>query len=189
MKINLRKAHAIQSRINEELKRLDMSTTEVLLNEYEDVEEQVNSAYEDFVERLETYDKLSGVLLCIRKSVDQANAANQISDLLADAAAIDKRIRVYSELANAQPKESEKMLEGRLSKVRNSDNDSGYGFVRSGISTGFFDTNTISDFRDELANLKRVKQDVQDMILKKNVETEITLDEMSVKILSDFGIM
>jgi len=188
MKINLRKAHAIQQQIREELKLLDLSTG-VVLNEYDGVKKQIESAHKTLIERLETYDKLSGVLLGIRKQVDQANADNGISDLLADAAALDKRNKVYSSIANSEVKKPLTLLEGRLTKLRDADGDASYFNMRDVLFTGVLSQDQIDEFCHIRAHLRQVKQDTQDMILKKNVETEITLDEMSVKILSDFGIM
>jgi hypothetical protein len=189
MKINLRKAHAIQQQIREELNRLDFST-EVQLNEYEWAEDQVKAAKSNLENHLVTWDKLLGIMLDIRKKVAQANADEGISDLLADAASIDKQIQLYTQLANAQPQEKVTVLNGRLKKRADSAEESVYsGFGSNGIRTGILTEKDINEYRVELANLKRTKQGVQEMILAANIETEIDLDEHEEKLLARLGII
>ena len=113
MKINLRQAHAIQTQIREEIRRLDLATS-VTLNEFENTKSQIDSARNNFKNALETYEKLTGILLDIRKKVAGANADNGISDLLADAASLESQISMYKDLADARSQQSLEVLEGRL---------------------------------------------------------------------------
>ncbi len=189
MKINLRKAHAIQTQIREEMNRLDFST-EISLNEYEWAEDQVKTAKSNLDGHLKTWDKLTGVMLDIRKKVARANADEGISDLLADAAMIDKQIQLYTQFANARPQDKTTVLNGRLKKRQESTEASHYGgFGGVSISTGVLTDNDIDKYRLELANLKRTKQEVQEMILAANIDTEIELDEDEEKLLARLGMI
>lgn len=189
MKVNLRKVHAIQSQIREALTRLDLSTT-VVLNEFESAESQLKESKDRFEGHLKTRDKLTGMLLDIRKKVAQANADEGISDLIADAAMLDRQIVQYAEFANARQRENDTVLEGRLEKRRNSQEEPAYrGFGVSEITSGFLEESEIERFRLELANLKRTKQEVQEMILAANIDTEIELDEDEEKLLARLGII
>lgn len=188
MKINLRQAHAIQTQIREELRRLDLATS-VTLNEFENTKRQIDTARADFEHALVTHEKLSGILLDIRKKVARANADEGISDLLADAAALDTQIGLYKELADARSQQSIEVLEGRLEKRRNAQEDSLYRSMSGDIFTGIFTQEEIDEYRRELANLKRTKQGVQEMILAANIDTEIELDEHEEKLLARLGII
>ena len=188
MKINLRKAHAIQTQIREELRRLDLAAS-VTLNEFENTKSQIDSARSDFEDALVTHEKLSGILLDIRKKVARANADEGISDLLADAAALDTQIGLYKDLADAKPQQSIEVLEGRLEKRRNAQEDSLYRSMSGDIFTGIFSQEEIDEYRRELANLKRTKQGVQEMILAANIDTQIELDEHEEKLLARLGII
>ena len=188
MKINLRKAHAIQTQIREELRRLDLATS-VTLNEFENTKSQIDTARSEFRGALKTHEKLSGILLDIRKKVARANADEDISDLLADAAALDSQIALYKELADARSQQSIEVLEGRLEKRRNSQEDSLYRSMSGDIFTGIFTQEEIDEYRRELANLKRTKQGVQEMILAANIDTQIELDEHEEKLLARLGII
>ena len=189
MKINLRKAHAIQQQIREEMNRLDFST-EISLNEFEWAEDQVKSAKDNLGANLSTWDKLMGVLLDIRKKVARANAYAGISDFLADAATLDKQIQLYTQLANARPEDKATVLNGRLKKRQESTEASHYGgFGAVSISTGVLSQKDIDEYRLELANLKRSKQEVQEMILAANIDTKIELDGDESKLLARLGII
>jgi len=188
MKINLRKAHAIQTQIREELRRLDLVTS-VTLNEFENTKSQIDTARSEFKGALKTHEKLSGILLDIRKKVARANADEDISDLLADAAALDSQIALYKDLADAKSQQPIEVLEGRLEKRRNAQEDSLYRSMSGDIFTGIFTQEEIDGYRRELANLKRTKQGVQEMILAANIDTEIELDEHEEKLLARLGII
>lgn len=189
MKINLRKAHAIQQQIREEMNRLAFST-EISLNEYEWAEDQVKTAKSNLDNQLKTWDKLTGIILDIRKKIARANAEEGISDLLADAAMLDKQIQLYTQFANARPQDKATVLNGRLKKRQESTEASHYGgFGGVSIASGVLSENDIDKHRLTLANLKRTKQEVQEMILAANIETQIELDEDAEKLLARLGII
>lgn len=189
MKVNLRQAHAIQTQIREALGRLDLSTTAVL-NEFENAKDQIDLARERFYDALKTRDRLLGVLLDIRKKVAQANADEGISDLLADAASLDQQIKDYADFAKAREREKAAVLQGRLEKRASASEDSIYrGFGSSDITSGILEQEEIDKFQRELANLKRTKQGVQEMILAANIDAEIELDADEEKLLARMGVI
>jgi len=189
MKVNLRQAHAIQTQIREALGRLDLSTT-TALNEFENAKEQIDTARDRFYGGLKTRDKLLGVLLDIRKKVAQANADEGISDLLADAAGLDQQIKDYADFANSREREKDTVLQGRIEKRLNANEESVYRpFGSSEITSGILEQEEIDRFQRELANLKRTKQGVQEMILAANIDTEIELDADEEKLLARMGVI
>lgn len=189
MKVNLRQAHAIQTQIREALGRLDLSTT-TALNEFENAKEQIDTARDRFYGSLKTRDKLLGVLLDIRKKVAQANADEGISDLLADAAGLDQQIKDYADFANSREREKDTVLQGRIEKRLNANEESVYRpFGSSEIASGILEQEEIDRFQRELANLKRTKQSVQEMILAANIDTEIELDADEEKLLARMGVI
>jgi len=188
MKINLRQAHAIQTQIREEIRRLDLATS-LTLNEFENTKDQIDTARSEFEGALKTHEKLIGVLLDIRKKVANANAEEGISDLLADVALLDTQIDLYRDLADAKPQQSLEVLEGRLEKRRNAQEDSIYRSMSGDIFTGIFTQEEIDRHRRELANYKRTKQAAQEMILAANIDVHIELDEDEEKLLARLGII
>ena len=188
MKINLRQAHAIQTQIRDEINRLNLAPG-VTLNEFENPKDQINTARSEFEGSLKTHEKLIGVLLDIRKKVARANADEGISDLLADAALLDTQIKLYQQFADAKPQQPLEVLEGRLEKRRNTAEGSVYQTISGDIYSGIFAQQEIDSHRRELANLKRTKQSVQEMILAANIDTEIELDEHEEKLLARLGII
>lgn len=188
MRVNLRQAHAIQTQIRDEINRLDLSTS-VVLNEFENTRDQIEFARSEFQGSLKTYTRLSDILVDIRKKVARANAEEGISDLLADVAVYDSQIKQYRVLAEAKPQQSVEVLEGRLEKRRNSQEDSLYRSFGNDISTGIFDQEEIDRYRRNLADLKRNKQEIQDSILELNIQTTIELDEDAEKLLARMGVI
>jgi len=188
MKINLRKAHAIQTQIREEMRRLNLAPG-VTLNEFENPKDQIDTARSEFEGSLKTYEKLTGILLDIRKKVARANAEEGISDLLADAASLDSQIALYKELADARSQQSLEVLEGRLEKRRNTAEGSVYQTISGDVYSGIFTQEEIDRYRRVLADLKRAKQGVQEQILAANIDTQIELDEHEEKLLARLGII
>jgi hypothetical protein len=181
MKISLRKANAIQAEINEAIKELDLSTS-VTLNEFEEVKEQIQSVRDRFWADAGKRDKLLKALYEIRAKVAQKNAEVGINDHLANVAYLDKQISHNKMLADKGEQTSMRVLNGQVKKLAEVKDD-GYGYSRRDVVTSIFTQEEIENFRRNMAELKREKQRVQDLLLELNVQTEIELSEETVQIL------
>ena len=187
MKLTLRKANAIQSNINEMIKGLDLPT-QVDLNEFEDVREQIQAVRDRFWTHAATRNKLVMALYEIREKVAQANAESGINGYLTNVAYLEKQIGYNNMLANKGSQTALKVLNGRLRKQSEDSGDRRmYGF--EGVITSIFTEEEVEDFRRTAADLKRQKQKLQDELLELNIRTEIELDEETALFLEKADIL
>jgi hypothetical protein len=187
MKLTLRKANAIQAAINEMIKGLDLNTT-VTLNEFEEVQDQIQVVRDRFWTHSATRNKLVMALYEIRKKVAQANAESGINDLLTDVAYLEKQISYSTMLAGKGAQTALRVLNGQVQKNANAKDD-GFGYRHNAVTTSIFTEEEIEEFRRTAADLKREKQNVQDTLLELNVQTEIELDEETARFLQKADIL
>ena len=187
MKLTLRKANAIQAAINETIKGLDLSTS-VTLNEFQSVEDQIQTVRDRFWQNAETRNKLTMALYEIRAKVAQANAASGINDHLANVAYLEKQISHNTMLAGKGVQTALTVLNGQVQKLSEVKED-GYGYSRRDVTTSIFKDHEIQDFKHDASKFKREKQRVQDLLLELNVRTEIDLTEGITQTLKEVGIL
>lgn len=182
MKITLRKANALQNTIQDHIKTLEIKTT-ISLNEFQNVEGEISvargAAFENDLKRA----RLTKALYGIRAQVGRANVEAGVSDLLADAAYIDKRLAHLKGLTESDAVESTTVLNGKLDKLRNTESKNriyGYGDT---VNTGVFTLDQIEGYKADMRSLKKEKQTINDKVLELNVRTEIELDADTVALL------
>jgi hypothetical protein len=124
----------------------------------------------------------------IRKAVARANADESINDMLAEVAMLEKEIQFNNTYATKSPRLSDAVIEGKLSKLKEGKEDTFYGRGNT-VDTGIFTTEEVNDFKRTVADLKRQKQKLQDTLLELNVQTEIELDEETVRFLERADIL
>jgi hypothetical protein len=187
MKLTLRKANAVQAAINEAIKVLDLPT-QVELNEFEDVEGQIQSVRNRFFANSATRTELVTALYEIRTKVSRANAEAGINDRLASVAFIEKQISFNTMLASKGAQTALRVLNGRLSKQKEDTSDRRlYGYDT--VSTSIFTEYEVGEFRRTVTNFKREKQKLQDELLELNVQTTIDLDDKTAQFLETVGII
>ena len=187
MNITLRKANAVQLSINEMIKSLSFDSS-VQLNEFEPATAQIDAVRNTFETHRATRAKLVGALYEIRKAVARANADESINDMLAEVAMLEKEIQFNNTYATKSPRLSDAVIEGKLSKLKEAKEDSFYGRGNT-VDTGIFTKEEVNDFKRTVADLKRQKQKLQDTLLELNVQTEIELDEETVRFLERADIL
>lgn len=185
MNITLRKANAVQNSINEMIKGLAFDTS-VRINEFEDHNEQINAVRTVFDTHRATRNKLVGALYEIRKAVAVANAENSINDMLAEVAMLEKEIQFNNAFATQQPRLSDAVIVGKIEKVKAAKEDF---YRRDDVSTSVFTKEEVDEFKRVVADLKRQKQKLQDVLLELNVQTEITLDDETATFLERADIL
>jgi len=188
MKISLRKANAIQTAINEALASLKLEP-QVSINEFEDVDQKIDAAFEEFYESNETRENLLDALFDIRSAVSAANSSSGINGLLAILAKNEKQISFYRNLANMEPVTEKRVLNGKIKKIaERSENSSMYGYSDE-VRTSIFPSDVVENFKSNFAQLKREKQKLQDELLELNVRTEIELTSNTVETLEKVNIL
>ena len=192
MNITLRKASALQNRINETIADIRMNPY-VTLNEFQDPSTMLLNAKTTLFENDTRRQRLLLTMYTIRSLVAAANAASGVDLKLATAAYIDKRIVQLNELAVLQPQEPLSVIEGQLAKLKAQDTTknqrSMYGYDDGGVKTSVIENEQIKRFKQEILNLKKQKQGINDEVLALNIKTEIPLSEESVGILTAEGLL
>jgi len=183
MKITLRKANALQIAIQDHIKNIVVNTT-VSLNEFQASTEVLSVACNTLVANDIQRAKLTRVLYSIRAQVGRANVESGVSDLLTDAAYIDKRLAHLKGLTESKVVEATAVINGKLEKIRTADKTSrmyGYGDT---VDTGVLTAEQIEGYKAEMRNLKKQKQSINDQVLELNVRTEIELSAETVSVLT-----
>ena len=187
MKLTLRKANAVQAAINEAIKGLDLNTS-VILNEFEGVQEQIDTVRNRFWKDAETRNKLTMALYEIRASVARANASAGINDMLSNVAYLEKQISHNNMLAGKGVQTALRVLNGQVKKAADA-KDEGYGYSRRDVVTSIFTEEEVSEFRKNAADFKREKQRLQDILLELNVQTEIELRKETAEFLKAADVL
>ena len=190
MNISLRKANALQNSINDAIKGLDFDVT-VKINEFQDAEQEISKAAAVVKTNIQRRTALNDALYEIRKSVGGANTQVGIDNRLADVANLEKQIQFYNGLAGNKVRESEKVVAGRLDKIRNGKEEtrrSIYGYD-STVDTSVLNREDLDGFRRRVATAKKQKQKLQDEILELNVQTTIQLTSTTEATLQTEGLI
>jgi|TARA_B100002019_G_C21244337_1_gene587450 cell division protein FtsB len=187
MQINLRKANAVQSHIQEAISGIE-STFSVELNEFQDPVSVIQNANNEVFENDTRKFKLLQAFYNIRALVATANASCGISTNLAKAAFADRRISMLTTIAGQKPVMDMEVIKGRLDKIKNRKDDDSYSY-RDSISTSIIGKEQIAQAKAEIKKLKKEKQKINDENLDLNVKTEIPLSEETVKVLTEEGIL
>jgi hypothetical protein len=182
MKITLRKANALQNTIQDHIKTIEVKLS-VSLNEFQDPTTELACARDTLVAHDVQRAKLTQALYRIRASVGRANVEAGVSDLLAEAAYIDKRLGHLKGLTESKAVESAIVLEGKLQKLRDTEAKSRMYGYNDTVDTGVLTTEQIEGYKADMRDLKKEKQSINDKVLELNVRTEIELDADTVALL------
>jgi hypothetical protein len=189
MNITLRKANAIQNSITETIRGIEIKTT-IDLNEFQDVAVELQAANNMLFANDARRQKLLLALYNIRGLVGAANAQSGIDTKLATSAFVDKRVSQLEELAQVKPVTDLAVINGRLDKIRNRKEDSRSIYGRDEtVSTSVIGQEQLKQIRDEIKNLKKQKQKINDEILELNIKTEIPLSDDTASVLQAEGIL
>jgi len=181
MQVSLRKANALQVLINEALKGLEFKA-DVSVNEFQNPAQEIELAKQKFDRNVQRRWNLISALYDIRTKVAAANAENNIDNLLADLARIEKDLVFFAPFAKANVQADLKVISGKLDKIANREGES-YSFHSSEVSTSIFTDSDLEDFRNNVSLAKKKKQAVQDALLEANVRTTIELAAGTVAVL------
>lgn len=189
MNISLRKASAIQNSINDAIRGIDISTT-VEINEFQDAAVLLQEANNTLFSNDARRQKLLLALYNIRGLVGAANSQSGIDMKLATAAFVDKRVSQLEELANCKPVTDLSILNGRLDKIRNRKDEGRSLYGRDEVvTTTVISEEQLIQIRNEIKNLKKQKQKINDEVLELNIKTEIPLSEEVVNTLQSEGLI
>jgi uncharacterized protein YdcH (DUF465 family) len=190
MNITLRKANAVQNSINETMRSIKVEKN-VDLNEFQDAAVELQKANTLMIVNDSRRQKLLLALYNIRGLVGTANVQSGIDLNLAKAAFIDKRIAQLEDLAGSTAMTDLEVIKGKLDKIRNRKEESRaslYGRDDT-VNTSVVTAEQIEQAKNEIKNLKKQKQKLNDEVLEANIKTEIPLNEETVKTLQEEGLI
>lgn len=182
MKITLRKANALQNAIQDHIKTLEIKTS-VSLNEFQNIEGELAVARGLVITNDLKRAQLTRALYGIRARVGRANVESGVSDLLADAAYVDKRLGHLKGLTESKSVEAMSVLEGKVEKLRSVEAKSRVYGYNDTVDTGVLSLDQIEAYKADVRALKKQKQSINDQVLELNVRTEIDLDADTVALL------
>jgi hypothetical protein len=189
MNISLRKANAIQNRIQDLLKDIRIDLT-VEINEFEDATTVIQKANNLLFANDARRQRLLLALYNIRGLVGTANASSGIDIALTKSAFLDRRIAQLTDIVNTQPMKPVEVVRKQVEKLKQEvvDSRSIYG-RKDTVSTSVVAESQVEQARKEILNLKKQKQQLNDQVLELNVKTEVPLSEDVVKTLTDEGLV
>ena len=186
MKITLRKAHALQKELLNEMKKLDFDT-EIEINEFEQPEKKILDANDVFTDQMAKRKDLLDTLYVIRKAVAKANHEKDVDFILADVARLDNDIGFYNRVtALSEPRVNGDVLKGKLDKIAKREDDGSsriYGRSPDIVTTHIFNQEELKNFELQLAEVKKEKQKLQDRLLEINFQTEVELADEQEAVL------
>jgi hypothetical protein len=191
MKITLRKASALQNTIQTALNAVVINP-QVEVNEFQDVEAQLEQANSDLMSNDVRRSDLLMSLYTIRSVVGIANAQAGITSRLTHAAFIDKRLAQLDVLTTASCRRLNlDVIKGKLDKIKSRPADSRaslYGRDDE-VSTGVLTETQFYTIREIVQDLRKQKQELNDEILELNIKTEVEISEEITVILQREGIV
>jgi beta-glucosidase/6-phospho-beta-glucosidase/beta-galactosidase len=184
MYISLRKAAALQKEILSAIENID--TTAVVSVYEEDVNAILTAKEVVVLVKLNERNALMDALFEIRDLTAIANVAHGITSLVAQKARLEKDITLYTKLANSSPRQTTSVVNGRIQKVRASDN--AYAHTEN-LCLDVLGENTIALLTATAAEMKKEKVEVQDQLLELNIKHNIDLSDGSVAVLTAKGLL
>lgn len=188
MKLTLRKASALQNSIQEAVKTIEVKTA-ITISEFQNYQDALATANDIAVKNDARRAALTEALYAIRGQVGVANSTSGVSDRLAEAAYVDKRIAQLQGLIGSDVRSDDAVIAGKLDKLRGRKEDA-YSYGREdGVATGVFTAEQVEQFKTTQRELKKRKQKINDEVLELNVRTEVELKDSIVATLNAEGLL
>ena len=189
MKLNLRKASALQDRMRREISAQEALVSGKLTDPFWKItDEHVARERAQQIKTLDTLERLEEILEKLREQVGRINAKSGISNLLTENARITGQIRRLTGLAKSDPAPSSSELERQLESKR-AQRESSHYFGDDHISVGVFGAPDIERMSSSLTRLRRRQTEIADSLILKNIENEATIADSDWSWLELQGIV
>lgn len=192
MKINLRKASAVQDAIQDEIRRISDESTSVSISLFDQSPQVLmDQQLERFTDSFERTVRFMEAYKFLRATVARKNAETGIVDYLAEdsmLAAMEPRLERIAHM-NLRPDLAH--LDQELSARRNA-SDEKVSLYSSGrefnITVNVMDQTTQDQARGELEKLRRRRRRMRDEMVSINVKTEFEVPEQVAMVLTELGL-
>lgn len=192
MKINLRKASAVQDAIQDEIRRISDEDTAVSISLFDQNPQMLmDQQLQRFTDGFEQAVRFMEAYKFLRATVARKNAEAGIADYLAEdsmLAAMEPRLERITRM-NLRPDLAH--LDQELA-ARRSTADEKVGPYGSGrefsITVNVMDETTQAQARGELEKLRRRRRKIRDEMVAINVKTEFEVPEQVAMVLTELGL-
>ncbi len=184
MKINLRKANALQLAINQAINEKPVKFT-VSIGRFDDPKKKWIEANTEMNRLLDRKGDLYLALYAVREAIAAANVNAGVSGKLAEMAHTDKAIESYKTMAaitDFSPSD-ETLLKQWEDLVAEENSPTSYVRRRDAIEVSLVSKVLVDEWNATLAEARLEKQRLSDEILELNVKTEIEIPTEHVEVL------
>lgn len=183
MKLSLRKAHKLRKAIEARLAKQRLETTFELSSldpeHAKDPAKVLEGATASLVKQVEEAELLSEILSTLRASIGRANVEKGIDDLLARSAELDRRIKLWEGIANAERlAEGADQLRARLDRNKRlfESAEARYG-TEDTVSASVITESLRAQAADKVVALKRSREEIDDQRLEANASASVEIAE------------
>lgn len=189
MKINLRKASALQSAIRAAVsERAQKVTGKLSMPLWKVSDEQIAIERTKQVNLLSDIERLESIIVSIRENTGVENLKNGVNSLLAEQAELTKQLTRYKNLLKSDAAPSSGDLDQKVTALKESNTRSTYG-SRDEIEVGVFSSKDVEKFNTAFVRLRRRQTEIGDKLIAANVTSEITIADSDWSWLELQGIV
>ena len=189
MKLNLRKAAAVQNSIRAAIsERQSQLTGELTMELWSVNDEMLAIARGAQLRAIDEIDRLESTLANIREQVGAANVKCGVSKLLCEQAVVAAQISRFSRLVKSTPVPSSTHLAERAKSISVANEKSSYRITES-FSVGVFSLTDIEKFNTQLVTLRRRQTAIGEELITANISTEINIRDQDWTWLESLGIV
>lgn len=189
MKLTLRKANALQTSIQDYIKSVKV-LSEISINEFQDAATEIAKARDEFYANYTSVQNLTKAMYDIRAKIGRANVESGVSDLLAQAAYVDKRLATLAGFVAKDLTEAQTVIDGKVAKLKAQPSETAryYGH-NDKVEVSLINEDLMATMKAAQAALKKEKQAINDKVLELNIRTEIEIDSATVSLLQSVQLL
>jgi len=191
MKINLRKANAIQAEIRRAINGCTADANVGVTEFTPNVEEVIREAGVKYQLANQRKIALTNALYNIRGHVANANAAAGVNILLTDIQRIEAVMSIHSVVTVQQVAKSIEEVNARVEKQKSLNGESRLSMLEryNTVDTTVVTQADIENAKEAVKTLKRQRQELQDKLLTLNVTVTIDISPEDEQLLVEEGIL
>jgi regulator of replication initiation timing len=189
MKINLRRAAALQITLREAAKtNVDLVTGGYSMPLWNVNDEQIARERLSQMAAFNAAERLEGILENLRDQVGKMNVKGKINSLLAENVRVNAQINRLQRLSKSKPLPSTAELEKQAASLVASNEKSSYG-TEDSFNIGVFSLADIEKFKNKLIQLRRRQVEINDELIVANLGNEVTITDTDWTWLESQGIV
>lgn len=187
MKVNLRKAHAIEKDILSALAKLNISGTATISVHDTNPNGALIRIQQDTNNQFVNMERLERIRAGIRKAVGRANAESGINDLISDnayhTATIQRREKLIKDISPGSLS-LERQIESEKTRMTRD-----YYHGSETVTVAAISMETVASIRDANIASTRIIKSNNDEILSRNITVTIDIDDAEIDFLRSLGVI